>query len=117
MRYIQFGGTVYTNRNHMDRKPLTFRERRDDPCSDGVSPQTPQRATKTQIPFRSVDSTRERLLTTSQVSQWLEISPRTVCLWAELEEIPAFKLGHQWRFREKDIRQWLDNRSPRKTAE
>ncbi len=47
------------------------------------------------------------LLTSAQVAYWLGVSQRTVCLWAELDEIPAFKLGHQWRFREDDIRNWI----------
>jgi excisionase family DNA binding protein len=51
------------------------------------------------------------LLTTAQVAIWLGISQRTVCLWAELEEIPAFKLGHQWRFREDEVRRWLERRT------
>jgi len=61
--------------------------------------------------FRDTSGGRERLMTTAEVARWLEISPRTVCLWAELQEIPGFKLGHQWRFRERDIRQWLEKRS------
>jgi excisionase family DNA binding protein len=49
-------------------------------------------------------------LNSAQVANWLGISQRTVCLWAELDEIPGFKLGHQWRFREDDIRGWLQSR-------
>jgi excisionase family DNA binding protein len=49
------------------------------------------------------------LLNSAQVSEWLGISPRTVCLWAELNELPGFKLGHHWRFRENDIRSWLQS--------
>ena len=49
------------------------------------------------------------LLRSAQVAAWLGISQRTVCLWAELNEIPGFKLGHQWRFREDDIRSWLQS--------
>jgi excisionase family DNA binding protein len=53
------------------------------------------------------------LLSSRQVARWLGISPRTVCLWAELDEIPAFKLGHQWRFREADVRIWVETRRGR----
>ena len=49
------------------------------------------------------------LLNSAQVAGWLGVSQRTVCLWAELSEIPGFKLGHQWRFREDDIRSWLQS--------
>jgi excisionase family DNA binding protein len=51
----------------------------------------------------------QNLLTTSAVATWLGISPRTVCLWAECQEIPAIKLGRQWRFRESDLRRWLED--------
>jgi excisionase family DNA binding protein len=53
---------------------------------------------------------REPLLTTAAVSKWLGISTRTLCLWAECREIPAMKVGRQWRFRESELAQWL--RSP-----
>jgi excisionase family DNA binding protein len=48
------------------------------------------------------------LLSTAKVAQWLGISTRTVCLWAECGEIPAVKVGRQWRFREDELRRWLD---------
>jgi excisionase family DNA binding protein len=53
---------------------------------------------------------REPLLTTAAVSKWLGVSTRTVCLWAECREIPAIKIGRQWRFRESELNEWL--RSP-----
>jgi excisionase family DNA binding protein len=50
---------------------------------------------------------REPLLTTAAVSKWLGISTRTLCLWAEYQEIPAIKVGRQWRFRESELAKWL----------
>jgi excisionase family DNA binding protein len=47
-------------------------------------------------------------LSTATVARWLGISTRTVCFWAECGEIPAVKIGRQWRFREEEIRRWLD---------
>lgn len=52
---------------------------------------------------------REPLLTTAAVAKWLGIAPRTVCLWAECHEIPALKVGRQWRFREGELREWLQS--------
>ena len=52
-------------------------------------------------------SNREPLLTTAAVSRWLGIAPRTLCLWAECQEIPAIKIGRQWRFREGELQEWL----------
>jgi excisionase family DNA binding protein len=54
-------------------------------------------------------SNRESLLTTAAVAKWLGIAPRTVCLWAECREIPAIKIGRQWRFREGELWEWLRN--------
>ena len=54
-------------------------------------------------------SNHEPLLTTAAVAKWLGIAPRTVCLWAECKEIPAIKIGRQWRFRETELREWLQN--------
>jgi len=47
------------------------------------------------------------LLTTAAVAKWLGVSTRTVCLWAECQEIPALKVGRQWRFREGELSSWL----------
>lgn len=47
------------------------------------------------------------LLNTAQVAAWLGVSPRTVCLWAECSELPAIRVGRQWRFQREAILQWL----------
>jgi PTS system nitrogen regulatory IIA component len=56
-------------------------------------------------------SNRQPLLTTAAVAKWLGVATRTLCLWAECKEIPAIKIGGQWRFREDELRDWLQ--SPR----
>jgi len=50
---------------------------------------------------------REPLMTTAAVAKWLGISTRAVCLWAECKEIPAIKIGRQWRFRQDELSEWL----------
>jgi excisionase family DNA binding protein len=55
----------------------------------------------------------DTLLSTATVARWLGISTRTVCFWAECGEIPALKVGRQWRFREDEVRQWLDTTQAR----
>jgi len=59
--------------------------------------------------MENVPSKREPLLTTATVAKWLGVSTRTLCLWAECKEIPAIKIGRQWRFRESDLWQWLQS--------
>lgn len=41
------------------------------------------------------------------VAKWLDVTARTVCLWAERGKIPAVKVGRQWRFRPADLNVWL----------
>lgn len=52
-------------------------------------------------------TSREPLMTTAAVAKWLGVSTRTLCLWAECKEIPAIKIGRQWRFRESELARWL----------
>jgi excisionase family DNA binding protein len=51
---------------------------------------------------------RTPLLSTEAVAAWLGVAPRTVRDWAEIGEIPALRVGKQWRFHEEDIRRWLE---------
>jgi excisionase family DNA binding protein len=46
-------------------------------------------------------------LDTTGVAGLLGIAVRTVSLWAECGEIPAFKMGRQWRFRRESIMKWV----------
>ncbi len=48
------------------------------------------------------------LLTVKQVAEILQWNPFTVTRKAEKGELPGFKLGHGWRFRQQDIIQWID---------
>lgn len=57
--------------------------------------------------MEKLSNNREPLLTTAAVSKWLGIATRTLCLWAECKEIPAIKVGRQWRFRESELADWL----------
>ena len=52
------------------------------------------------------------LLRTNDIAHWLGIHPRTIRLWAECGEIPAIKIGKQWRFRRIEVTAWLSSRVP-----
>jgi excisionase family DNA binding protein len=60
-------------------------------------------------PTKYRERSSEALLTTTQLSNWLGISPRTVCYWAARGEIPAIKTGRQWRFRTAEIEKWIQS--------
>jgi excisionase family DNA binding protein len=61
-------------------------------------------------------SKQQPLLTTEAVAKWLGVSTRTVCLWAECRELPAIKIGRQWRFREGELSVWLQSPNAEKVT-
>ena len=52
------------------------------------------------------------ILTIEEVAHYLRVSPRTVYDWAQKGEIPAGRLGSCWRFRKKDILEWVEHNIP-----
>ncbi len=66
--------------------------------------------------FPSIVPRRDPLLSTAAVARWLGVSARTVCFWAECGEIPAIKVGRQWRFREEEVKRWMENGAQTRVA-
>jgi excisionase family DNA binding protein len=59
-----------------------------------------------------------RLLTLSNAAELLQVSTRTLKRMIQSQELPAFKVGGQWRVRESQLRQWIQAREgPRRAAE
>jgi excisionase family DNA binding protein len=54
---------------------------------------------------------QENLLTTAQVAEYLKIDKFTVYRLVTQKNIPAFKVGSQWRFEKKMIDEWLRRNS------
>ncbi len=54
--------------------------------------------------------TYPELMTVDEMSEYLRTSKRTILNWASRGEVPAGKIGSEWRFRREDIRQWVDSR-------
>jgi excisionase family DNA binding protein len=50
------------------------------------------------------------LLTAKQVAELLQWNPYTIIKKAEKGELPGFKLGREWRFKQEDIIQWIDEK-------
>lgn len=53
-----------------------------------------------------------RLLTLSEAANLLQVSTRTLQRMIRSGELPAFKVGGQWRLRETQLKQWVENREP-----
>ncbi len=50
-----------------------------------------------------------RLLTTSEVANWLNMDETTVQRMSRNGELPGVKIGGRYRFRRPDLEEWLNN--------
>jgi excisionase family DNA binding protein len=53
----------------------------------------------------------EPLLTAADVAAWLKLNIETVYDLIAKDQLPAIKIGGQWRFQEVQVREWLGRRS------
>ncbi|MGE5215733.1 MAG: helix-turn-helix domain-containing protein [Chloroflexota bacterium] len=53
---------------------------------------------------------RLRLLTLPEAAELLHVSTRTVQRMIRRKDLPAFKVGGQWRLRESQLTQWIESR-------
>lgn len=51
-----------------------------------------------------------RLLTLNEAAELLQVSTRTLQRMIHSGEMPALKVGGQWRVREAQLRHWVENR-------
>jgi excisionase family DNA binding protein len=73
-------------------------------------PDRPQEGLSLRRPMRNSDIGAP-LMKTVQLAELLQVSRRTICLWAETGEMPAIRVGKQWRFRRRDVAAWIGGRS------
>lgn len=52
----------------------------------------------------------EKFLTTEEVLHYLDVNLRTVYRWVKAGQLPAIRVGRQWRFRRSDLDAWLEGR-------
>jgi excisionase family DNA binding protein len=57
----------------------------------------------------------DHLLTAKEVAAMLRVSSQTLYKMLEQGEIPAVKIGSQWRFDREKIRVWLEGRADEPT--
>ena len=50
----------------------------------------------------------EAFLTTDEVLGYLNTTPRTIYRLIRAGELPAIRIGRQWRFRRSDLDAWLE---------
>lgn len=56
---------------------------------------------------------REPLLDIMEVAAFCGVSDKTVCRWIEAGDLPAAKLGGQWRIRHRDLDAFVIDRMSR----
>ena len=54
---------------------------------------------------------KSELMTVSETCLYLKITTRTLCRCIQNRQIPAFKLGKEWRFVRSDLEQWIRDRT------
>lgn len=59
----------------------------------------------------------DEILTLPEVAQLLKVAEKTVYTMAQKGEVPAFKVGGQWRFRRTDLDAWIDAKTRRTAGE
>jgi excisionase family DNA binding protein len=55
----------------------------------------------------------DSFLTTDGVLKYLQVNLRTVYRLIKAGKLPAVRVGRQWRFRKRDVDNWLDTNRPR----
>ena len=53
---------------------------------------------------------KEELLTAKEASAYLKVVPRTLYCHIRKHQIPALKLGREWRFIKSELDKWLMRR-------
>ena len=54
---------------------------------------------------------KSELMTVAETCRYLKITPRTLYRYIQQRQIPAFKLGKEWRFVRSDLEQWIRDRT------
>jgi excisionase family DNA binding protein len=55
-------------------------------------------------------------MTAEETCRYLKITQRTLYRYLQHHQIPAFKLGKEWRFVRSDLEQWIRDRTRRPLA-
>jgi excisionase family DNA binding protein len=50
----------------------------------------------------------EPLLTSNEAAALLKVHPKVLERWAKAGDIPAFKVGKFWRYRESALEDWVN---------
>jgi excisionase family DNA binding protein len=70
---------------------------------------SPWRRTPERVNSENDKSTlaNDEILTLRELAAYLKVNPRTVYRLLSERRLPAFRVGHAWRFRKRDIDSWM----------
>ncbi len=54
---------------------------------------------------------KDELLTVAETCRYLKVTPRTLYRYIKGGDLPAFKLGKEWRFVRSELEQWIRQRT------
>jgi excisionase family DNA binding protein len=52
----------------------------------------------------------DKIMTLEDVAEYLRVKPQTIYTWAQEKNIPAAKLGKEWRFKKSMVDKWFIER-------
>lgn len=58
--------------------------------------------------------TKNDIMTIKELADYLKIAEKTAYRFALEKKIPGFKVGTAWRFRKKEIDEWIEKQSKEK---
>ena len=53
-----------------------------------------------------ISEARDEILTLKELASYLKVNPRTVYRLLADRGLPAFRVGHSWRFRRSEVDEW-----------
>ena len=62
------------------------------------------------------DEMKSKVLTVQEVSTYLRVHPSTIYRMLKRNQLPAFRVGSDWRFTVEAIDHWLGSVAPVETA-
>ena len=65
--------------------------------------------------MRRSDPELQAFLTTDEVLGYLKTTPRTIYRLIRSGELPAVRIGRQWRFRRDDLDRWVERQAANST--
>jgi excisionase family DNA binding protein len=63
----------------------------------------------------SIEQTELRFMTLAEAAAVLQVSKRTILRMIQKAQVPALKVGGQWRIRESQLKRWAEDKEGRAT--